>query len=352
MILDARTYQKFFEGYFIRDATIGFTSKRLGFLLVEEQDPEDESGEHWKTKLVAVNLDQPMESRIFSWAGNSLNHASISSAWEPGQTEYLAVDVSRRVWSYKPKVYKGAESPIPFPSAGRLKPDAYSEFNSAIMKTVRVGATVFALGSAFRIFERQPNQQWFEHKEIPIPPAIGSADRETALYAIGNSEFHDLAGTSTDDMYAVGSGGAVWQRVKGAWRQIAFPTNVDLFTVAVAPDGTAYITDRRGSVWKGRDEQWERIVQADNMLYYQDSAWFAGRLWCTNDSAGPFVLEGNKMVPAHRVKKEPMPAQVATFAHRIDVSPDGQTMLVAGMYGAATYDGKTWTVLFDGEPDA
>jgi hypothetical protein len=58
------------------------------------------------------------------------------------------------------------------------------------------------------------------------------------------------------------------------------------------------------------------------------------------------------MVPAYRAKKDPMPAQVARFAHRIDVSPDGQTMLVAGMYGAATYDGKTWTVLFDGEPDA
>jgi hypothetical protein len=320
--------------------------------LVEEQDPEDESGEHWQTRLVAVNLEQPMETRFYARGGDSLDHASISSAWEPSQTEYLAVDVSRRVWSYKPKTYKGAETPIPFPSAGKLNPDAYSEFDSAILKTVRVGTAVFALGGPFRIFERQPNQQWLEHKDIPIPPAIGSADREIALHAIGNSEFRDLAGISTNDMYAVGSEGTVWQRVKGNWRQVAFPTNVGLFTVAVAPDGTAYITDQRGSVWQGRDEHWERIVQADNMLYYQDSAWFAGRLWCTNDSAGPFVLEGKKMVPAHRAKKEPMPAQVARFAHRIDVSPDGQTMLVAGMYGAATYDGKTWTVLFDGEPEA
>jgi hypothetical protein len=320
--------------------------------LVEEQDPEDESGEHWKTKLVAANLEQPMESRIFSWAGNSLDHASISSAWEPNQAEYLAVDVSRRVWSYRPKVYKGAETPIPFPSAGKLNPDAYSEFDSAILKTVRVGITVFALGGPFRIFERQPGQQWLEHKDIPIPPAIGSADREIALHAIGNSEFRDLAGISTNDMYAVGSEGTVWQRVKGAWRNVAIPTNVDLFTVAVAPDGTAYITDRHCSVWKGRDDHWERVTEGHSSLGYQDSAWFAGRLWCTNDSAGPFVLEGKKMVPAHRAKKDPMPAQVARFAHRIDVSPDGQTMLVAGMYGAATYDGKTWNVLFDGEPDA
>ncbi|WP_269632145.1 hypothetical protein [Pelomonas sp. BJYL3] len=351
MILDKERYQKFFDGYFVRDATFGFTHTRLGLLLVEESDPDEQADEHWQTKLVALNLDQPMESRVFSWKGNSLDFASISSAWEPSQTEYLAVDVGRRVWSYKPKTYKGSETPIPFPAAGKLKPDAYSEFDCAIMKTVRVGSTVFAVGGPFRVFERTANQQWIEHKDIPIPAAIGSADRETALHAIGNSGFEDLAGLSPDDMYAVGREGTIWQRTQGQWRQRAFPSNLDLFTVAVAPDGTAYITDRRCSVWKGQEERWERIVQADSTLPYQDSAWFAGRLWCTNDSAGPFVLEGKKMVPAHQAKKDPMPAQVACFAHRIDVSPDGKTMLVAGRYGAATYDGKTWTVLFDGMPD-
>lgn len=51
---------------------------------------------------------------------------------------------------------------------------------------------------------------------------------------------------------------------------------------------------------------------------------------------------------AHRATQAPMPAQIATFAHRLDVSPDGTTFLVAGGLGAASYDGKEWIVLFDG----
>ena len=211
---------------------------------------------------------------------------------------------------------------------------------------------MFAIGGPWRIFERIANQEWKEHEESPIPVEIGSPDRDVYINAVGNCEFFDLAGLSTDDMYAVGSAGTVWRRMGGQWRQLAFPSNLRLHTVAVAPDGNAYITDIRGSVWQGQDEKWQRIVHADNMLAYQDSAWFAGRLWCTNDSAGPFVLEGKAMVPAHRAKTDPMPAEIACFAHRIDVAPDGKTMLVAGMQGAALYDGKTWTVLFDGEPDA
>lgn len=355
MIFTKDEYQKLIAHYFVRDGSLGPLGGGITLLLVEEVDTDRNMDEGWKSRVLTINLGKPREGqgRFFAASANKLSFASLAcSLHSSGQPEAVVVDTTRLVWSQRSKEDKGYEEEIPFPSAGKLKPDAFSEFDSALLKTVRVGATVFAVGTPFRIFERQPGQQWLEHKDIPIPPTIGSADRETAMHAILNTKFHDLAGTSPSDMYAVGSEGTVWQRVKGAWRNVAIPTNVDLFTVAVAADGTAYITDRHCSVWMGRDDHWERVAEGHSSLGYQDSAWFAGRLWCTNDSAGPFVLEGKKMVPAHRAKKEPMPAQVARFAHRIDVSPDGQTMLVAGMQGAATYDGKTWTVLFDGEPDA
>lgn len=352
MVFDKSAWKKYMDGFFVRDCTFGFEDGRLGFLIYEELEDDAELDEGWQMRLLAVKLSNPIDTRFFYITTNAIGVGGmIASAWHPRQQEFVVAGIGRQIYSYKPKEYKGREPDIPFPAAGKLKPDAYSEFDCAIMKTVRVGSTVFAVGGPFRVFERTANQQWIEHKDIPIPAAIGSADRETALHAIGNSGFEDLAGLSPDDMYAVGREGTIWQRTQGQWRQRAFPSNLDLFTVAVAPDGTAYITDRRCSVWKGQEERWERVVQADSTLPYQDSAWFAGRLWCTNDSAGPFVLEGKKMVPAHQAKKDPMPAQVACFAHRIDVSPDGKTMLVAGRYGAATYDGKTWTVLFDGMPD-
>ncbi len=351
-MIDGENYKRFIDGYFVRDCTIGYESGRLGFLLYENQSDEEDLSEGFQIRLLAVKLPNPMETRFFSMSSNGLGiGASLSSAWSPSPNEFVACAIARETYSYKPKSHKGREPEIPF-QGGKIHSDAYGEFDSVIYKVVRVGPTLFAVGAPLRIFERIPNQQWKEHKEIPLPIELGARDHDGYINAISNCDFRDLAGLSPDDMYAVGSAGIVWRRKGGNWRQLAFPSNLRLHTVAVAPDGTAYITDIRGSVWHGQEEKWQRIVHADNMLAYEDSAWFAGRLWCTNDSAGPFVLEGKAMVPAHRAKTDPMPAEIACFAHRIDVAPDGKTMLVAGMQGAALYDGKTWTVLFDGEPDA
>jgi hypothetical protein len=351
-IFDKDTWSKFAAGYFVRDCTIGFDEGRLGFLLYEELAPDADLGEGWQIRVLAVKLANPFEKRFYSMSANKLIRSpSLTSVWGGSNGEFVAVGSDRECYSYRPNSHKGIESAIKF-QGGKLHPEAYGEFDSVTYKTVRVGSTVFAVGAPFRIFERIAGQQWREHKEIPIPVELGARDHDGYIHAISNCDFRDLGGLSPDDMYAVGSAGTVWRRKAGQWRQLAFPTNLRLHTVAVAPDGTAYITDIRGSVWQGQDEKWQRIVHVDNMLAYEDSAWFAGRLWCTNDSAGPFVLEGKEMVPAHRAKNAPMPAEIAQFAHRIDVSPDGKTMLVAGMHGAALYDGSTWTVLFNGEPDA
>jgi hypothetical protein len=351
-MIDKTNYERFLNGYFVRDCTIGYETGRLGFLLYQDADPDEDMSEGLQIRVLAVKLPNPMETRFYSMSANGLSiSAQLSSGWSNSPDEFVACGIGRETYSYKPKSHKGREADIPF-QGGKLHPDAYGEYGAAITKIVRVGTTVFAVGGPLRIFERIANQQWKEHLDIPIPIEIGSSDREIYLDVIGNCEFFDLGGLSSDNMYAVGSAGTVWRRKAGEWRQLAFPSNLRLHTVAVAPDGTAYITDIRGSVWQGQDEQWQRIVHTDNVLAYQDSAWFAGRLWCTNDSAGPFVLEDKQMVPAHRAKMAPMPAEIAAFAHRIDVAPDGKSMLVAGMQGAALYDGKAWTLLFNGEPDA
>jgi hypothetical protein len=350
-IFDKSTWNEFADGFLFRDCTIGFEDGRIGFLLVQEIGSKDHIEDGWETRLLAVRTALPTGEKCFAINGTGLGFSSISSAWNPNQPEFVVVDGARRTWSYKPRAYKGGESRIPF--KGEKTPHSAEDgYGSAITKIVRVGTTVFAVGSPLRIYERINDQKWREHKDIPIPSEISSPDYGIFIRAIGESEFFDLAGYSTEDMYAVGSAGIVWHRKGNHWHQIAFPTNLRLNTVACGDDGFVYITDIRGSVWQGRDQKWQRVVHADNMLAYQDSAWFAGRLWCTNDSAGPFVLEGKKMVPAHQAQIQPMPAQVACFAHRIDVAPDGKTMLVAGVQGAALYNGQHWTVLFDGEPDA
>lgn len=345
-ILSKERYEEKFSGFFIRDCVLGFTSTRIGFLLVEELTEGQHIDDGWQTRFVAINLEQPMETRIFSMTGGRLSFATLSSAWSPNQEEYVMVDTGRQVSTYKPKEYRGDETEIPFDGQGYGYSDL-GHVGCAVIKVVRVGTTVFAIGAPLRIFERLDNQQWREIKEIPIPAELKSKNDDEITTALGNSDFYDLAGYSTEDMYAVGGAGTVWHKKGEKWRQCPFPTNLRLHTVACGDDGLVYITDIRGSVWKGREDRWELVAKADMSLPFVDAVWFDNRLWCANDY-GTWVLEDNALVPAHRAKARPMPTSSSIHAHRIDVSPDGKTMLVAGGHGASTYDGQRWEVLFDG----
>jgi hypothetical protein len=345
MIFNKERWDKIGGGFFVRDCTLGFDSDRIGFLLVEEIDNDQSMDDGWQTRLLAVKLSNPMDTRFYYATGNNFSFASITSAWEPSQTEFVIVDTETKVWSYKPKTYKGDEKAIPF-VGGKLKPDAYGEYDSVVKKLVRVGTSIFAVGGPWRIFERLDAQQWLEHKDIPIPPGLASSDKNVFSDTLSDCMFNDLAGYSTQDMYAVGEAGAVWHRKGKQWRQIHFPTNLRLHTVAAGGDGFVYITDIRGSVWKGREDTWELVVKSDMSLPFADAAWFDNRLWLANDY-GTWVLEGKSLVPAHQAKSKPMPAASAVHSHRIDVSPDGKRMLVCGAQGASWFDGQTWEVLFD-----
>ncbi len=118
-----------------------------------------------------------MDKRFYALEGDSLSFSTISSAWEPNQTEFLLVDTGRRLWTYKPKTYNGIEPPIPFDGKGYGYADA-GQVGCAIARVTRVEGTVFAVGAPLRIFQRMPNQQWHEHKGIPMPAGLLSKDDE------------------------------------------------------------------------------------------------------------------------------------------------------------------------------
>ncbi len=346
MILDTETWSKFGTGCFIKDCTLGFNENRLGFLLIEEVDADADLEDGWKTALVVLNLEQPMSQRYFTMSGNNWGILTgLTCSWLPNQTEYVAVSVSRKSWSFKPKEYKGFEGEIPFDGSGYGYADA-GRVGCAILKTVRIDSYIFAVGSPFRIFERTNDRKWTEHKDIPLPEGLKSKNDQLITEILNNSDFYDLAGFSKNDMYAVGGAGTVWHRKGTDWKQMPFPGNLRLHTVACAADGFVYISDIRGSVWKGREDKWEQVVKSDLSLPFTDSVWFDDRLWLANDY-GTWVLEGKSLIPAHSAKNKPMPADSAVHAHRLDISPDGKRMLVAGGKGASMFDGKTWQVLFD-----
>lgn len=344
MLFDRATYHRFLAGHFIQDCTLGFEPGRLGFLLFEEQE-DDHHDEPFQVRLLAVKLTNPVETRFFSLSANALGlGAELGSAWAPGHSEFVAVGVGRETYGYKPKVHKGQESRIPS-VAGR-------DWDSIVLRTARAGTAVFAVGAPFRVFERLGPAQWREHTGIPLPEGLDSAEAGVAHAALSDASFHDLAGLSAHDLYAVGSRGTVWRRMGAQWRRLAFPSSeLALKTVAVAPDGTAYVTDERGFVWQGRDDDWRCLTPSWHGAFgFLDSGWCAGRLWCTRETGGCYVLEDGAMVLAQDARRDPMPAGFALAARRLDVSPDGRSLLLAGWHGALCFDGGRWTTLFYGEP--
>jgi hypothetical protein len=352
MIFDRETYKRFFHGYDIIDCTIGFEDGRLGFLLAEIKEGRAHD-DPYQLRLLAVKRTNPVDTRFFSMSTNALSHWSdLCSAWEPGHAEFVGVDTGRTVYGYKPKVHKGQEARIPF---HRVPAGAEARYDSIVRRTVRAGTAVFAVGWPFRVYERLGPDQWREHTDIPLPEGLDSTDEDTFDEAMGldQSSFHYLAGRSALDLYVVGSRGAVWRRQGQAWRQLAFPSDLSLRTVAVAPNGTAYITDENGRVWKGQDDGWRCLTPVwRHYEGFKDSAWFAGRLWCTGDKGGLYVLQGRRMVLAQDARAQPMPWEFSSAARRLDVSPDGRVLLIAGGVWAAQFDGSDWKWLIREMPKA
>ncbi|WP_338848502.1 hypothetical protein V8J88_06345 [Massilia sp. W12] len=345
MFYNKYMWEQIFKGYMVRDCTLGFEHGRIGFYLVPDDDREHlDYG--WYTRFVAVKLSNPIEKRFYVRGGDNLDLARLSAAWEPNQTEFLLVDVGRSLWSYKPNAYKGSEPEIPFDGKG-YGYAAAGEVGCSISRVTRVEGTVFAVGGPTRIFQRMPNQQWYEHKGIPLPAGLSSKDDDVITETLGNSNFFDLAGFSLKDMYVVGDAGQIWHFNGNIWKSLAFPSNLTLQTVTCGGDGQVYITDIRGSLWQGRGERWKLLHKGNTSIPYADSAWFKNRFWCANDY-GMMVLEDGKLVAAHQAKQDPIPTEIALHAHRIDVSPDGKQMLVCGGSGAALHNGERWELLFSG----
>lgn len=341
MILDEESYKKYFKGFDVYDCTYGYEHDRVGFSLIElVEDDHDEYDNPFyipEKRLISIAINNPPEKQIYGCRATGISLMTISSGWSPSQAEYVMVSQDCDVISYKEDEYKGKDGNINI-----LVPGS-TDMLPVITKLVRVETSIYAIGSGFRVYKRINRQIWQEYSQsIPVPE--GYTERKAE--AITRGFFEDLAGFSESDMYAVGGTGTVYHFNGEQWKRLSFPTNKLLYTVCCAGDGFVYIADFDGAVWKGRNEQWTKIIHGGMTMPFLDMDWFDGRLWFASDY-GIWVLEDEKLVPAMYAKHKPVPPEVAVLSKRIDVSPDGTMMIVCGSRGAAIYDGNVWNVLFD-----
>ncbi|EFJ71630.1 hypothetical protein HMPREF9552_04788, partial [Escherichia coli MS 198-1] len=168
MIISQERWDKTFKNFEVYDCTYGFEHGRVGLLLIEKIDENHiEYGNDYympKHKLVSIVIDNPPENRVFGMSFGNLSYPTISAGWSPSQTELVIVDIDCEVISYKTREYKGRENNLDIPISKS------SDMRTAIIKVVRVGTSVYAIGGGLRIYKRINHQVWLDASQtIPVP---------------------------------------------------------------------------------------------------------------------------------------------------------------------------------------
>lgn len=337
--LDKKLYKKILKGYLITDCAIRVDG-RYCFVLVE--DKSDDDGYYPTTRFLVLFEDEPIgENYGMMWSGE-FNYVSI--AFNPNNSqnvnEYVAIDLAGTVFSsssfgrrVETSIHDLIDTKVPFDNK-RLR--------IGFSKIVRVLGTVYALGTHRKIYRRIGFEQWREIGDegwgVPI-----TKKESLDLHASLKFGFNDLSAFAENDMYAVGGEGDVWHFDGTNWQQCMLPTNEWFYTVCCGGDGVVYITDFRGNVWAGRENKWKCIAKPDLSpgSHPVDAVWFNNQL-ILGTVSGLLQLDNT-----HKTLAPYQPYGLnETNSGRLDLSPDGKTLLTSGTYGACVHDGEQWRRLF------
>lgn len=133
-----------------------------------------------------------------------------------------------------------------------------------------VEGAVYACGMDRMVAIRTGRPKW---RDISAPPA------EDDRLIIG---FERIDGFTSNDLYAVGWQGEIWQRKGNRWRQIDSPVNANLTALCCAEDGLVYAVGQNGVMLKGCDDRWTEIDTglSDNL---QDVRDYDGKVYVVTD---------------------------------------------------------------------
>ncbi|TDR34962.1 hypothetical protein DFR29_1418 [Tahibacter aquaticus] len=281
-----------------------------------EPPPEDSS---LRQHIVGYFRARPMETRWTRTALTGLANLMSGVALQP-DPKHLALALDGPVYAMG-SGSKGFEAPLRSWREG-------GPMRGSINKLRTIGGWLYFCGGNNSVGKRLGSGEWLSHTQsIPDPERNDSRD----------NTLEDIDGFSESDIYTVGSEGQVFHYDGKTWTRLAFPTNARLETVCCAGNGSVYISDVDGSVFKGRGEEWVRIHKTKLQLPYRDMVWHDGKLWCTSDY-GVWTIADDKVAVAD------LPPGVAAYAGNLSAA-DG-VLLLAGYGGAAFREDGHWTVLY------
>ena len=321
MILEKEQWRQFVKGFHVTDGAIGFNNTRYCFVLEEtkrniHRDPPP------VVRLLFVRMERPPERRCYSIDFPHFEFPRVAATtMATGAGEFLVADMDGRVIVYNDEVPEIGPEPVIIPT----NPIA------GIRRLKQVNGKLYAIGGYRNLLERRGAGQW------QMVTGIECADANIPNLRFG---FSDMDAFGPGDIYAVGGKGDVWHYNGVVWQRCVWENDESLKTVCCAGNGLVYITTVRGNIWVGRDNNWTKTSANRNTTAYNDTVWFAGKLWMAKDS-GLEQLDGDTPRPAG------VPPEVQLTTRHLSCAADGSLLLSAGQHGASLYNGTEWQVLFN-----
>lgn len=141
-----------------------------------------------------------------------------------------------------------------------------------IRRVKRVNGYAYAVSLFRRIYRRDDVNRW-NSLDAGFPVLT---PRQIEKQDFG---FNDIDGADERTLYGVGGRGDVWRYDGTLWRQCDFPSNEQLGTVTVAPNGQVYISGEGGNLWVGNEDTWKLLHRGASSILYNESVWFNDMLW-------------------------------------------------------------------------
>ncbi len=142
-----------------------------------------------------------------------------------------------------------------------------------------------------------------------------------------------IAGPTEQDIYGVGSGGAMFRYDGHRWRELESPTDYDLERVLCVSEDETWVCGEGGSLYRGDGDTWRALLEPAEDVTFWDMARFRDRIYvCTDKQL--FVIDDDEPTPVEIDVDGPLEF------YRLDA---GDTDLWAiGGECVLQFDGRVW----------
>jgi hypothetical protein len=158
----------------------------------------------------------------------------------------------------------------------------------SLMSLKKIGSTLYACGTNHQVFKRT-KLGWIEHDQ-----GISFVDPQNPLKV--DRIFCDIDGTSENNIYCVGMGGALAHYDGHKWSILQSPSNNQtLFRVLCVSDHEVYIAGNGGALFKGNHQGWKFIGLSDKEQSFCGLTQFQGKIYASTLN-NLWMLENDSLV--------------------------------------------------------